>query len=119
VGLIATLSVLAASPDLHAWLHTAASAHEGDRHGCAHACSRDLPPAQSPADAPAEPEPAAPDDTGCVIDLFARGIPALLDARALPAVERFIAAVLLAWPETVRSASTRHLWPLTQAPPRA
>jgi len=116
-GLVMVLTVLAASPELHALLHEShdeAGSAQGKMTGCDHGgCASKLPGA-------GDHSGSLPlDDVGCVVTLYSQGLPVVLDVPALPAIEHIIETVVARPRDAALVAAVRHLRPPTQAPPRA
>jgi hypothetical protein len=92
-ALVLALAVLAASPQLHAWVHD---------HGL-------VPVKGSAAPAGHEDQPSGQDDTGCVVVMFANGVVcAALALMAITALWQFIN--LLPRVETAACRQTPRYW---------
>jgi hypothetical protein len=99
--LILALTVFAASPELHQWLHGHDSAHSRPGHNV-----------------PASPQqPADDDDEGCVVTLFAQGLVLSLSIFALLFFGRILRQLDRAIPERIVQEEPHFRLLPAQAPP--
>jgi hypothetical protein len=99
-ALVLALTVFAASPELHQWLHGHDSAHPNAGHND-----------------PAAPQPADDDDEGCVVTLFAQGLVLALSAFALVYFGRVLRQLDRGVPERIVQEEPHFRLLPAQAPP--